>query len=76
MGVALLDAGPPVPVVYDVQLEAHDGLDADVVGRFVELHGPDSEPWSVSATAGMPSSLTRSTRGRTRQAPSRSEYSL
>src|SRR5450756_419475 len=40
------------------------------------LTTPPSVPWSVSATAGMPSSLALWTRLFTRQAPSSSEYSL
>src|SRR5438094_1740742 len=36
---------------------------------------PTSEPWSVSVTAGIPSSAARAARAGIRQAPSRIEYS-
>ena len=60
----------------DVGLAADDGLDAGFVARLVEVDRAVMTPWSVSATAGIPSSATRGGSFSSAVAPSRRLYSL
>jgi hypothetical protein len=69
-------AREPLAVRRDVRLDAQDRLDAFGLRRGMELAGSVQVAVSVTATASMPSSLTRLTRRSIRLPPSSSEYSL
>ena len=75
VGVALGRRALDVVVVLlaDVKLAADDRLDARPLAAFTKCTAPKILPWSVMATAGMPSSFTRCTSFSTSQAPSSME---
>jgi hypothetical protein len=59
-----------IVLLADVELAADDGLDARLLAAFTKCTAPKILPWSVMATAGMPSSFARSQSLSTSQAPS------
>ena len=75
VGVALGRSALDVVVVFlaDVELAADDRLDPSLVAALTKCTAPKMLPWSVMATAGMPSSFTRWTSFSTSQAPSSME---